>query len=503
MSKKRSKVLKRLVLFAVVIAFCLSGLQLSAQKVETTEPEIRQIKAFKSDTNLVKQSIKTTITEQPFKQFSNEPIRSLGVDSDVLITEDYTGHAAIADNGLGNAVFLLEMQDPGDFLTREIAACPSYDGGVTWDLDMAGVFPNDGGFNKLPSLDFQTGMTAYGTWISEDYPGMTCIAWLEDISDPTAGEYGWVYYSPDWIENGLNCGPMYSTDIGCYDGPLNEEPGVFWGIAAWNGAMDDPQYATFEHGIFMNYFSEEYIFVSWFPSIDGVYNIQIDIDQSTGMIYFAYELYNPDTGVNDLAVMYQTMEGWFGDESFPYWLIEGPCANPAIMAENGVLNVAFESEGDIICGYTSDIEDSIDFSYIADSGDDETYPDIAGSGLNSVCSFYKNGNLYAAVSIDGGETWTLKADQLNDVSGAVANEYHCVNLLPNRAFWTDTRNGDEDVYSDSIFVTPNQPTISGPNKGKPNQAYDFTVTATHPEGGELWYWIDWDDGSNTGWQGPY
>jgi hypothetical protein len=331
---------------------------------------------------------------------------------------------------------------------------------------------------------------------------MTCIAWLEDISDPTAGEYGWVYYSPDWIENGLDCGPMYSTDIGCYDGPLNEEPGVFWGIAAWNGAMDDPDYATFEHGIFMNYFSGEYIYVSWFPSIDGVYNIQIDIDQSTGIIYFAYELYNPDTGVNDLAVMYQTMEGWFGDESFPYWQITGPCANPAIMAENGVLNVAFESEGDIICGYTTDIENGIDFSYIADSGDDETYPDIAGSGLNGVCAYYKNGNLYAATSIDGGETWNIKTDPLNDVGGTVANEYHCVNLLPNRAFWTDTRNGVEDVYSDSIFVTPNKPTISGPKNGDPNTEYDFTVTATHPENGELYYYVDWGDGTDTGWDGP-
>jgi hypothetical protein len=200
--------------------------------------------------------------------------------------------------------------------------------------------------------------------------------------------------------------------------------------------------------------------------------------------------------------MYQTMEGWFGDESFPYWQITGPCANPAIMAENGVLNVAFESEGDIICGYTTDIENGIDFSYIADSGDDETYPDIAGSGLNGVCAYYKNGNLYAATSIDGGETWNIKTDPLNDVGGTVANEYHCVNLLPNRAFWTDTRNGVEDVYSDSIFVTPNKPTISGPKNGDPNTEYDFTVTATHPENGELYYYVDWGDGTDTGWDGP-
>jgi len=498
----KNKIFNRLVIFAIIIAFFVSGIQLSAQNISTTDLETRQINITKGENNLERQSIRTTAEMQPFKQFSKDRSFTLGTDSEVFVYDDYTGHAAVVDNGLGNAAFFIELQDPDDIFTREIAACPSFDGGQTWDFDFAGTFPNDGGYNKLPALDFQSGMTAYGSWVSEDYPGLTCMAWLEDLSDPTAGANGWVYWAPDWSDNFDNI-IIYSTDVACYDGPLNEEPGVFWGLAAWNGALDYEEYDVhLDNGVLMNYFSGEYIYITWFPSIEGAYNIQTDIDQSNGMMYWAYEVYNPDTKVNDLWIMLQTMEDWFDDESFPIWQIDGPCANPAIMAENGILCVAFESEGDLYCAYSSDNAESLEISVIADSGDDETFPDIAGSGLNSVCAFYKNGNLYSAVSTDGGDTWTLK-DQLNDVSGTVANEYHCVNLLPNRAFWTDTRNGNEDVYSDSIFVTPNQPTIAGPDKGKPNQAYDFTITATHPEGGELWYWVDWGDGSNTGWQGPY
>jgi hypothetical protein len=502
MNKGKNLFLKRLVIVVIVLSFCLSALQLSAQNITNENTEPKKITITKADMQLEKQSIRTIAEKQSFEQFSQDTDFSLAANDEVLVTADYSGHTAVVDNGAGNAVFFAELQDPDDFLTREIAAVPSFDGGATWDYDTGGVFPNDGGYNELPSLDFQSGMTAYGTWISADFPGMTCMSRLEDISDPAAGE-GWVYWNPDWVSNGLNCGPMYSTDIGCYDGPLNEEPGVFWGIAAWTGDMDDDEYGTFDNGMFMNYFSGEYIYVSWLTELEGCYSIQIDIDQSNGMIYWAYEVYNPETGVNDLWLMYQTMEGWFADESFPIWQITGPAADPAIMAENGILNVVFESEGDIICLYSDDNAENLEFSIVAESEDAEMYPDIAGTGSFATCGFYKEGDVYVATSNDGGVNWNVKGTKLNDVSGTLADEYHCINLLPSRVFWTDTRNGVEDVYSDTAFTAPNTPTITGPNSGKPNQAYDFTVTATHPDGDNVYYYVDWGDGSNTGWDGPH
>jgi len=50
---------------------------------------------------------------------------------------------------------------------------------------------------------------------------------------------------------------------------------------------------------------------------------------------------------------------------------------------------------------------------------------------------------------------------------------------------------------------PDTPTITGTPNGKPNKEYDFTVTTTDPEGGQVWYWIDWGDGTNTSWIGPF
>ena len=50
---------------------------------------------------------------------------------------------------------------------------------------------------------------------------------------------------------------------------------------------------------------------------------------------------------------------------------------------------------------------------------------------------------------------------------------------------------------------PRTPTISGPNTGVPGVEYDFTVATVDPEGDQVYYYVDWGDGTNSGWLGPY
>ena len=47
----------------------------------------------------------------------------------------------------------------------------------------------------------------------------------------------------------------------------------------------------------------------------------------------------------------------------------------------------------------------------------------------------------------------------------------------------------EDNYA------PDVPIINGPDRGKPGVEYNFTVTATDPEGHDVYYWIEWGDGT--------
>ena len=57
----------------------------------------------------------------------------------------------------------------------------------------------------------------------------------------------------------------------------------------------------------------------------------------------------------------------------------------------------------------------------------------------------------------------------------------------------------------SIFENqpPTNPTIKGPSSGHGTQIYKFTFISTDPDAHDLFYKIDWDDGSKTDWIGPY
>ena len=50
---------------------------------------------------------------------------------------------------------------------------------------------------------------------------------------------------------------------------------------------------------------------------------------------------------------------------------------------------------------------------------------------------------------------------------------------------------------------PNKPTINGANSGKPGISYDYTFSATDPDGTPIYLYIDWDDGEIEEWIGPY
>lgn len=50
---------------------------------------------------------------------------------------------------------------------------------------------------------------------------------------------------------------------------------------------------------------------------------------------------------------------------------------------------------------------------------------------------------------------------------------------------------------------PNRPTLTGPTSGVINEVYTFVATAIEPDGENVYYYFDWDDGTNSGWIGPY
>jgi len=57
------------------------------------------------------------------------------------------------------------------------------------------------------------------------------------------------------------------------------------------------------------------------------------------------------------------------------------------------------------------------------------------------------------------------------------------------------------ILSNAPPDTPSKP--AGTTDGKIGKEYAYTSSTTDPDGDQIWYWFDWDDGTNSGWIGPY
>jgi hypothetical protein len=50
---------------------------------------------------------------------------------------------------------------------------------------------------------------------------------------------------------------------------------------------------------------------------------------------------------------------------------------------------------------------------------------------------------------------------------------------------------------------PTVPVIDGPHNGKIGTEYDYNFISTDPEGSQIYYYVEWGDGTNSDWIGPY
>ena len=63
--------------------------------------------------------------------------------------------------------------------------------------------------------------------------------------------------------------------------------------------------------------------------------------------------------------------------------------------------------------------------------------------------------------------------------------------------------GDALLVKIAPSDAPYNPDIDGPSRGIPDEEYNYTFVTSDPNDEQVYYWIDWDDGSNTGWLGPF
>ena len=123
-----------------------------------------------------------------------------------------------------------------------------------------------------------------------------------------------------------------------------------------------------------------------------------------------------------------------------------------------------------------------------------------------------------AVSIPAGGTWSDSVNWIGSAHGyssitedntmvvaAVENdEWHQGYSYPPSSNPFDAYYVDDCVTVDlGAGSPPSIPFVSGPTVGDVGNEYDFGFLSTDPEGNDVYYYIDWGDGTNSGWIGPY
>jgi len=122
------------------------------------------------------------------------------------------------------------------------------------------------------------------------------------------------------------------------------------------------------------------------------------------------------------------------------------------------------------------------------------------------CEIEKKGNVFYSntknITIEGGNSKEQIFSQLE-----IDNTIGVIYNITISTIHSDDENPDNNIKVKQVSTSENKPpvipTIKGPTSGKINEEHEFTVTTTTPDGSDVWYLIDWGDGSDSGWLGPY
>ncbi|MCK5260983.1 MAG: PKD domain-containing protein, partial [Thermoplasmatales archaeon] len=91
----------------------------------------------------------------------------------------------------------------------------------------------------------------------------------------------------------------------------------------------------------------------------------------------------------------------------------------------------------------------------------------------------------------------------NPEPGAWTVEVHADEIIQDSHVETPELDADYALVVSPVMSGPYPPEINGPTEGDVEEEYEFTIMTTDPSGEDVYYWIDWDDGTMEEWIGPY
>ena len=166
--------------------------------------------------------------------------------------------------------------------------------------------------------------------------------------------------------------------------------------------------------------------------------------------------------------------------SADHYRVKIDTANPSVTANSpdGGENWKVGSQHAITWTATDNVGvTSVDIKYSTNGG--STYPYTIATGEPN----------------DGTYTWTIP-----DTPSTTCR----VKVI---AYDAAENSGEDESNSNFIIFSNNPPntpsTPSGPTTGEIGVSYSYSTATTDQDGDDIYYWFDWEDGTNSGWIGPY
>lgn len=91
----------------------------------------------------------------------------------------------------------------------------------------------------------------------------------------------------------------------------------------------------------------------------------------------------------------------------------------------------------------------------------------------------------------------------NPQSGAWSIEISADEIIEDSHAETPEMDADYSLVVSPVLSGPEQPIITGPSEGDIGIEYEFTFKSSDPEGADIYYYIDWGDGTADEWVGPH